>query len=109
MKNKLPDLQNHLFEMIEALNDCDLEGEKLDAAIKRSMALNELARTAVANGALMAKCADLLYGIPVSDEVPLIPKAEGETFIVDKERKALLSVPRDGGNGGFKRHRENPS
>jgi hypothetical protein len=108
MKNKLTDLQNHLFEMIETLNNTDLKGEKLDQEIKRSLAVNELAKTAVANGALMAKCADLLYGIPVSDEVPLIPRADGETFIVDKQRKALTSVPRDDGNGGFKRHRENP-
>jgi hypothetical protein len=108
MKNKLTDLQNHIFAMIETLNDSDLKGEKLDEAVKRSLALNELAKTAVANGALMAKCVDLLYGIPASDEVPLIPKVEGETFIVDKKRKALLSVPRDDGNGGFKRHRENP-
>jgi hypothetical protein len=56
----------------------------------------------------MAKCVDLLYGIPVSDEVPLIPKIEGETFIVDKQKKSLISVPRDDGSGGFKRHRENP-
>jgi hypothetical protein len=80
MKNKLSDLQNHLFEMIETLNDINLKGEKLDIEIKRALAVNELAKTAVANGALMAKCVDLLYGIPVSDEVPLIPKADGETF-----------------------------
>jgi hypothetical protein len=109
MKNKLSDLQNHLFEMMEELNNNDLEGEKLDQAIKRSLAFNELAKTAVSNGALMAKCVDLLYGIPVSDEVPLIPKNEGESYIVDKERKTLLSVPRNDGNGGFKRHRENPN
>jgi hypothetical protein len=108
MKNKLSDLQNHLFEMMEALNDDELEGVKLEQVIKRSLAFNELAKTAVANGALMVKCVDTLYGLPVSDEVPLIPKIEGEAFIVDGKRKSLLSIPRDDGNGGFKRHRENP-
>jgi hypothetical protein len=107
-KNMLTDLQNHLFEMIEALNDDTLVGEKLNNVVKRSLTLNELAKTAVANGALMAKCVDTLYGIPASDELPLIPKIEGETYIVDGKRKALISVPRDDGNGGFKRHRENP-
>jgi hypothetical protein len=56
----------------------------------------------------MVKCVDTLYGLPVSDEVPLIPKMDSETFIVDGKRKSLLSIPSDDGNGGFKRHRENP-
>ena len=103
MKNKLVDLQNHIFEMIETLNDNKLRGEKLDEEIKRSMALNELAKTAVTNGALMVKCIDLLYGIPVSDEVPLVPKVPGETFIVDNKRKSLIAVPRDDGTAGYKR------
>ena len=103
MKNKLVDLQNHLFEMIETLNDNKLKGEKLKEEITRSMAINELAKTAVANGALMVKCADLLYGIPVSDDVPLIPKARNETFLVDSKRKTLIPAPRDDGTAGYKR------
>jgi hypothetical protein len=108
MKNKLTDLQNHLFEMIEAMNDDSLSDEEMDRKIKRALVLNELAKTAVANGALMAKCVDILYGIPVSDEVPLIPKIDGETFLVDGKRKSLIAVPRDDGTGGFKRHKEQP-
>ena len=107
MKNTLVDLQNHLFEMIETLNDNSLKGDKLDQEIKRSMALNELAKTAVANGALMVKAVDVLYGIPVSDDIPLLPKAKGETFLVNN-KKQLTSVPRDDGNGGYKRNRERP-
>jgi hypothetical protein len=94
--------------MIEKLNDDSLNGEKLDQEIKRSLAINDLARTAVANGALMAKCVDLLYGIPVSDEIPLLPKDDNETFLVDRKKGALLSVPRDDGCGGYKRNRKNP-
>jgi hypothetical protein len=89
--------------MIESLNDNTLKGEALDREIKRSLAINELAKTAVANGALMVKCADLLYGIPVSDEVPLIPKADSETFLVESVRKSLIAVPRDDGAGGYKK------
>jgi hypothetical protein len=91
--------------MIESLNDDTLSDQELDKTIKRALALNEVAKTAVANGALMVKCVDVLYGIPVSDEVPLIPKVEGETFLMDGKRKALISVPRDDGTGGFKRNR----
>jgi hypothetical protein len=108
MKNKLSDLQNHLFEMIETLNDINLKGEKLDIEIKRALAVNELAKTAVANGALMVKCVDVLYGIPVSDDVPLIPKANGDTFLVGSNKKSLTQIPRDDGNGGYKRGKQNP-
>jgi hypothetical protein len=111
MKNKLPDLQNQLFAMIEALNDDsmdELNEEQFNKKIKRALTLNEIAKTAVANGALMAKCVDNFYGIPVSDDLPLIPKAEGETFIVDKKRKSLLSIPRDDGTRGYKRNKQQP-
>jgi hypothetical protein len=33
MKNMLTDLQNHLFEMIETLNDIDLKGEDLEEGL----------------------------------------------------------------------------
>ena len=101
MKNKLPDLQNHLFEMIETLNDQDLKGEALDREIKRALAVNDLAKTAVTNGALMAKCADTLYGIPVSEEVPLIPMVKDETYFTNK--KGLIPVPRKDDGYGYKK------
>jgi len=109
MKNTLVDLQNHLFEMIETLNDNSLKGDKLDQEIKRSMALNELAKTAVTNGALMVKAVDVLYGIPVSDDIPLLPKAKGETFLVNN-KKQLTSVPKDDEYSGYKKkgNRERP-
>ena len=108
MRNKLTDLQNHLFEMIETLNDVNLKDEKLDQEIKRALAVNELAKTAVANGALMVKCVDVLYGILVSDDVPLIPKANGDTFLVGNNKKQLTQIPRDDGTGGYKRGKEQP-
>jgi hypothetical protein len=94
MKNKLPDLQNHLFEMIEKLNDDHLVGDDLTNEIRRCLAVNELAKTAVANGALMVKAADTLYGIPISEDVPLLPKVnDSETYFVDQGKKTLLAVP----------------
>jgi hypothetical protein len=54
----------------------------------------------------MVKCVDLLYGIPVSDEVPLIPKVSGETFIVDNKRKQLTAVPRDDDAYGYKKGKQ---
>jgi hypothetical protein len=99
MKNKLVDLQNHIFVAMEKILDDDLKGEELKEYMERSLAFNELAKTAVANGALMAKCADLLYGIPVSDDVPLIPKADGDTYLAQKNKKQLVKLPRDDGYG----------
>jgi hypothetical protein len=91
-KNQLPDLQDHLFEMIEKLKDEPLEGEKLEQEIRRNLALVEIAKVAVANAALMAKCADTLYGIPINEEVPLIPRAVEDTFIVSKKRDKLTPL-----------------
>jgi len=97
MKNTLVHLQNHLFEMIETLNDQELKGEELDEVIKRSLALNELAKTAVTNGALMIKAADSLYGLPVSDDLPLIPKSPAENpAILSGDRKSLVSLKKVG-------------
>jgi hypothetical protein len=107
MKNKLTDLQNHLFAAIEKVLDDDLTGEELKEYMERSRVFNELAKTAVANGALMAKCADMLYGIPVSDEVPLIPKSDGDTYLAGNNKK-LITFPRDDGASGYKKGRRQP-
>jgi len=96
MKNGLVDLQNHLFMMIETLNDNKLKGAELEEEIKRSLAINELARTAVQNGLLMVKAADTLYGLPVSDQLPLIPPSPAEQpKLFDGKRKSLIDIPRE--------------
>ena len=94
MKNTLVDLQNHLFCMIEKLNDDSLTGEELEQEIKRSLALNELSKTAITNGTLMVKAADTLYGLPVSDDLPLIPKSPADKPVLALgKRKSLLEIP----------------
>ena len=97
MKNTLVDLQNHIFMLMETLVDTEIKGEELDEEIKRSLAFNELAKTAVTNGALMVKAADTLYGLPVSDELPLIPKSPSEKpGILSGDRRSLISIPEKG-------------
>lgn len=48
MKNKLIDLNNHLFEMIERLND-DLSDEELEKEIKRAAAMSNLSKQVIDN------------------------------------------------------------
>jgi len=99
MKNLLTNLQDHIFMMIEKLNDDELVGDSLAEEIKRSLAINELAKTAVANGALMVKAADTLYGLPVSDDLPLLPHPKaGDTYIVSGKRDTFIPVPKAGGS-----------
>ena len=43
MKNTLSDLNNHLFEQLERLNDEDLEGENLDKELRRSEGMTKIA------------------------------------------------------------------
>ena len=76
MKNKLTDLQNHLFELMEKLNDDGLTGGELDEEVKRSDAFSGLAELAIKNAALIAKCAEV-YGIPITGDLPLLPLNPG--------------------------------
>ncbi len=53
MKNKLIDLNNHLFAMVEKLSDDDLKGEELAHEINRSKAISGCA-TQIINNAKLA-------------------------------------------------------
>ena len=55
MKNKLIDLNDHLFEQLERLNDEDLKGEALEIEMNRAKAIASVASTIIANGDLMLK------------------------------------------------------
>jgi hypothetical protein len=66
MKNKLSDLNDHLFEQLERLNDDDLKGEDLTREIARSQSMCTVATQIIAAGRLVldaAKAADELPGI----------------------------------------------
>lgn len=53
MRNNLTDLNNHLFEQIERLNDDELQGEALKEEIKRSKAIEDVAKQIINNGRLV--------------------------------------------------------
>ena len=59
MKNKLTDLNNHLFAQLERLNDEDLTPEQMSAEISRAKAITGLASQIIANGTLVLKAVEI--------------------------------------------------
>lgn len=55
MKNTLTDLNNHLFEELERLNDEDLNEEQLDRELKRAEGMTKIAAQIIQNGELAYK------------------------------------------------------
>lgn len=53
MKNKLIDLNNHLFEQLERLNDDDLKGKELEEELKRASGMTKVSDRIIKNGRLM--------------------------------------------------------
>ncbi len=62
MKNKLVDLNNHLFAQLERLNDETLTGDALEAEINRSSAITSVAREIISNGSLVLKARAMAAG-----------------------------------------------
>lgn len=52
-QNTLNDLNNHLFEQLERLNDDELSGERLLEEISRSKSMSDVASTIISGGQLM--------------------------------------------------------
>lgn len=64
MKNNLVDLNNHLFEQLERMNDEDLTDEQLEKEIKRTKAMTDIATRIIdnANLGLQAEKLKVEYG-----------------------------------------------
>lgn len=53
MRNTLGDLNNHLFEQLERLNNNELKSEELKEEISRAKAISDVASKIIENGRLV--------------------------------------------------------
>jgi len=53
MKNKLIDLNDHLFATLERLNDEDIAGDELKVEIERSRAISDVGKQIISNARLV--------------------------------------------------------
>jgi len=68
MKNKLIDLNNHLFAQMERLSDEETTGDKLKEEIERSRAVANISKNIIDNARLVLDARKALY-----DKVPDLP------------------------------------
>lgn len=72
MKNRLSDLNNHLFAQLERLSDEELTPEQIDQEVERAKAIVGVSDQIVGAAALQFKAAELVarHGRGVSDMIP---------------------------------------
>lgn len=79
MKNKLTDLNNHLFAQLERLGEEGLSSEAIADEVKRAAAISDVADQIIRNADLQLKAANLLavHGDRFRPMLPMIEsKAE---------------------------------
>tara|TARA_R110001583_G_C5560613_1_gene401166 strand:+ start:139 stop:387 length:249 start_codon:yes stop_codon:yes gene_type:complete len=81
MKNRLYDLNNHLFMQMERLTDEELDGEKLTAEIRRAAAVVSVADQIVENAKMQLSAQKFIveHGEQARDILPMI-EAPKETL-----------------------------
>lgn len=72
MKNKLSDLNDHLFMQLERLSDEDMTAEQIEREAKRGEAIVAVADQIVRNAALQLQAAKIAFDAN-TDPVPYLP------------------------------------
>lgn len=80
MKNKLSDLNDHLFMQLERLGDEDLTPEQIETEAKRAEAMVTVADRIAGTAALQLKAAAMFveHGEYVRPLLPMIERKEGQ-------------------------------
>lgn len=76
MKNKLTDLNNHLFAEIERLGDEDLTGTELQSEIHRAKAICDVASQIISNGRLVLEATKIADDLPGMVNYPMLTMAK---------------------------------
>ena len=86
MKNKLTDLNNHLFAQLERLSDEELTAEQIGAEVERAEAVVAVSDQIVRNADLQLKAVTILanHGARVGQHL---------TMLEDRQAPALVAVP----------------
>jgi hypothetical protein len=71
MKNKLDDLNNHLFEQLERMNDDELTGDRLAEEMSRSKAMTSISAQIISNAALVLAAKRAVDGGEI-EKMPLL-------------------------------------
>ncbi|AZZ92784.1 hypothetical protein EUZ85_19470 [Hahella sp. KA22] len=70
MKNKLSDLNDHLFAQIERLSDESIDDATLEKELKRTGAITSVAKEIVANARLVLDAEIKLSDMPLTSSKP---------------------------------------
>jgi hypothetical protein len=88
MKNKLSDLNDHLFEQLERLNDADLTAEEITKEVTRTDALVKVSEQIISNANLALRAAELVAehsGRGTFEH--LLPMLGGGTKVIEGPKK----------------------
>lgn len=77
MKNKLINLNNHLFAQMERLSDEDLKGDALKEELNRANAVAGVAKQIIAGGSLALKAQMALTDVRI-ETVPKMLESESK-------------------------------
>lgn len=71
MRNKIEDLNNHLFAQLERLGDEDLKSEDLDKEISRAKAISDVAGKIIESAQVTVKAMEVLEKAGHGDKINL--------------------------------------
>lgn len=78
MKNKLTDLNDHLFAQLERLGEEDLTAEQLEIEAKRTASIVSISEQVLDNAQVALKAAELVAHHGVGQWENMLPMVEGK-------------------------------